>query len=121
MDVNKIFISGCMILSAAPLFGKSDQPKKKSKNPNIIFIMADDLGLGDVGCYGQKYIKTPNIDRMAQDGIKFTAHYSGAPVSAPARCCLMTGKHLGHSYVRNNFEVKSDDPAEQGQMPIPAN
>lgn len=110
-----------MLLTASPLLGTPDKAKSGSKNPNIIFIMADDLGLGDVGCYGQKYIKTPNIDRLAEEGIRFTAHYSGAPVSAPARCCLMTGKHLGHSYVRNNFEVKSENPADQGQMPLPEN
>jgi arylsulfatase A len=122
MDLNKVILGSCMLASASPMFGKTTEPAHaKSKNPNIIFIMADDLGYGDIGCYGQKYIKTPNIDRMAQDGIRFTNHYSGAPVSAPARCCLMTGKNLGHSYVRNNFEVKSDNPADQGQMPIPAN
>lgn len=121
MEVNKIFIGGCMFLTASPLQAKPEQLKQNNKNPNIIFIMADDLGVGDIGCYGQKYIKTPVIDRMASEGIRFTAHYSGAPVSAPARCCLMTGRHLGHSYVRNNFEIKSENPAEQGQMPLPEN
>lgn len=87
--------------------------------PNIIYILADDLGYGDIGCYGQQYIKTPNIDRMAAEGIRFTQHYSGAPVSAPARCCLLTGRHTGHSYVRNNLEVKDDFPFETGQLPIP--
>jgi arylsulfatase A len=121
MGLNKLFIGGCMLLAASPVSGKGEKPAPKATKPNIIFIMADDLGIGDVGCYGQKYIKTPNIDRMARDGIRFTQHYSGAPVSAPARCSLMTGKHLGNSYVRNNMEVKSDNPAEQGQMPIPDN
>ncbi|HEX2976571.1 MAG TPA: sulfatase-like hydrolase/transferase [Bacteroidales bacterium] len=92
MKINNIFIGSCMLLSAAPLPVKAESPKQKSKTPNIIFIMADDLGYGDIGCYGQKLIRTPNIDRMAQEGIRFTDHYSGAPVSAPARCCLMTGK-----------------------------
>lgn len=92
-----------MLLSASPLFGKSESQKQKSKHPNIIFIIADDLGYGDVGCYGQKYIKTPNIDIMAREGIRFINHYTGAPVSAPARCCLMTGRNLGHSYVRDNL------------------
>lgn len=121
MDVNKLFIGGCLFMAASPLLARSESPKQGGKNPNIIFIMADDLGLGDVGCYGQKYIKTPNIDRMAQEGIRFTAHYSGAPVSAPARCCLMTGRNLGHSHVRNNIEIKSENPADQGQMPLTEN
>ena len=63
--------------------------------PNIVFIMADDLGYNELGCYGQKWIKTPNIDRIAAEGIKFTQFYSGQAVCAPARCVLMTGKHTG--------------------------
>ena len=61
--------------------------------PNIIFILADDLGYGDLGCYGQQRIKTPNLDRLAAEGIRVTQAYSGATVCAPSRCCLMTGKH----------------------------
>jgi arylsulfatase A-like enzyme len=72
------------------------------KNPNVIFILADDLGYADVGCYGQKTLKTPNIDALAKGGIKFTQHYAGAPVCAPSRCALMTGKHVGHGSVRGN-------------------
>ena len=70
--------------------------------PNVIFIMADDLGYGDLGCYGQKTLKTPNIDRLATEGIKCTAAYSGATVCAPSRCTLMTGMHQGHATVRGN-------------------
>ena len=70
--------------------------------PNIIFILADDLGYGDLGCYGQQRIKTPNLDRLAAEGIRFTQAYSGATVCAPSRCCLMTGKHGGHATVRGN-------------------
>ncbi|MCE5205420.1 MAG: arylsulfatase [Porphyromonadaceae bacterium] len=92
----------------------------KSK-PNIIYILADDLGYGDVGCYGQKYIKTPNIDRLATEGLLFTQHYAGAPVSAPTRCCLMTGKHLGHAYIRNNREIKDSSDFKAGQTPLPEN
>lgn len=121
MAINKLIIGGCVLIAASPVTVKCQKAGQKSPKPNIIFIMADDLGVGDVGCYGQKYIRTPNIDGMARDGIRFTNHYSGAPVSAPARCCLMTGRHLGNSHVRNNFEIKSDDPAEQGQMPLPEN
>ena len=73
------------------------------EKPNIIFIMADDLGYGDLGVYGQQLIKTPNIDKLSDDGIKFTDYYSGASVCAPARSVLMTGLHLGHTRVRGNF------------------
>ncbi len=70
--------------------------------PNIIYILADDLGYGDLGCYGQKQIKTPNIDKMATEGMRFTRHYSGSTVCAPSRCTLMTGLHTGHCYIRDN-------------------
>ncbi|MHC4559340.1 MAG: arylsulfatase [Planctomycetota bacterium] len=73
--------------------------------PNIIFILADDLGYGDLGCYGQKTIQTPNIDRMAAEGMRFTDHYAGSTVCAPSRCCLMTGLHTGHALVRGNARV----------------
>ena len=73
-----------------------------AEKPNIVFIMADDLGYGDLGCYGQERIKTPSIDRMAAEGMRFTQHYSGSTVCAPSRCALMTGLHTGHSAVRDN-------------------
>jgi len=73
--------------------------------PNVIFIMADDLGYGDLGCYGQKVIQTPQIDRLAAEGVRFTQFYSGSTVCAPARCCLMTGLHTGHAHVRGNKRV----------------
>ncbi|MEN9362005.1 MAG: Arylsulfatase [Verrucomicrobiota bacterium] len=82
--------------------------------PNIVFILADDLGYGELGCYGQKKIRTPNIDLLAQDGMRLTNARSGAPVCAPARCVLMTGKHLGQSYVRGN-----KDAGNESQLPIP--
>lgn len=95
------------------------QPEKKQK-PNIIYIYADDLGYGELGCYGQRKIKTPNIDKLAKEGISFTQHYSSAPVCAPARCMLMTGKHSGHSYIRGNYELGGfEDDKEGGQMPLP--
>jgi arylsulfatase A-like enzyme len=74
--------------------------------PNIIFIMADDLGYGDLGCYGQKLIATPHIDGMAAEGMRFTDFYSGSTVCAPARSCLMTGQHTGHTRVRGNFSLR---------------
>src|SRR5438034_11816493 len=73
--------------------------------PNIIFILADDLGYGDLGCYGQKKIRTPNLDRLAADGMRFTQCYAGSTVCAPSRCCLMTGVHTGHALVRGNARV----------------
>jgi len=79
--------------------------KKESAKPNVIFILADDLGYGELGCYGQEKIRTPHIDRLAAEGMKFTQHYSGSPVCAPSRCVLMTGKHTGHAYIRNNDEM----------------
>ena len=90
------------------------------KLPNIIYIYADDLGYGEPGCYGQQKIKTPNLDRMAKEGIRFTRHYAGAPVCAPSRAMLMTGKHAGHAYIRGNYELGGfSDEEEGGQMPLP--
>lgn len=76
-----------------------------AQQPNIIFILADDLGYGDIGCYGQQLIKTPNIDKMARQGMKFTNFYAGSTVCAPSRASLMTGQHTGHVYIRGNGEV----------------
>jgi len=84
--------------------------------PNIVFIMADDLGYAELGSYGQKKIRTPNIDRLAREGMRFTRNYSGNAVCAPSRCVLMTGRHPGHAWIRSNSEVKPE-----GQRPIPAN
>src|SRR5438128_1957716 len=72
------------------------------RKPNIIFILADDLGYGDLGCYGQRVIKTPNIDQLAKQGMRFTQCYAGSTVCAPSRCALMTGLHTGHARVRGN-------------------
>lgn len=94
--------------------------QQKDQLPNIIYIYADDLGVGDIGSYGQQYIKTPNIDRIAEEGIRFTQHYSGAPVSAPARCCLLTGKHSGNAYIRNNLELHDSSAFKTGQLPLPS-
>lgn len=80
---------------------------------NVIYILADDLGYGDLGCYGQKLIHTPNLDKMAQEGVQFTQHYAGCSVSAPSRCSLMTGLTSGHAQVRGNVEINPE-----GQMPL---
>ena len=76
--------------------------------PNIIYIMCDDMGYGDLGCYGQQLISTPNIDRMAAEGMRFTQAYAGSPVSAPSRASFMTGQHSGHGHVRGNREYWKD-------------
>lgn len=86
---------------------------------NVVFILADDLGWGELGCYGQQKIRTPNIDRLATEGMRFTQHYSGAPVCAPSRCVLMTGKHLGHTEIRDNQQAKIKFPQfNEGQYPL---
>lgn len=103
---------------------------QKTDKPNIIYILADDLGYGELGCYEQKIVETPNIDALAAEGMRFTQHYSGAPVCAPARCILLTGKHAGHAYVRGNHEWNArgdvwdyqamiNNPTLEGQWPIP--
>ncbi len=83
--------------------------------PNFVYILLDDAGYGDFSCYGQQKFKTPNIDRMAASGLRFTDHYSGATVCAPSRCSLMTGLHGGHAFIRGNREIQPE-----GQYPIPA-
>lgn len=77
------------------------------QKPNIIYIMCDDMGYGDLGCYGQQLIATPHLDRMAAEGMRFTQAYAGSPVSAPSRACFMTGQHTGHTHVRGNKEYWS--------------
>lgn len=90
-----------------------------ARRPNIVFILADDLGYGDIGPFGQKIIKTPTLDQLAREGMKFTQHYAGSPVCGPSRCVLLTGKHPGHAFVRDNKEVGTWYSFE-GQIPIPA-
>jgi len=97
-----------LIVNVAPLAAAAERP-------NVIFILADDLGYGDLGCFEQKLIQTPHLDRMAAEGMRFTQAYAGATVCAPSRCCLMTGKHGGHAPIRGNREVQPE-----GQVPMPA-
>lgn len=92
---------GCLLLCAALSAASASGAEK----PNIIFILADDLGYGDLGCYGQKVIQTPCLDRMAAEGMRFTDCYAGSTVCAPSRCVLMTGLHTGHARVRGNDHV----------------
>lgn len=75
------------------------------KPPNIIFIVADDLGYGELGCYGHQRIRRPNIDRLASEGRRFAQHYSGRPIGAPSRCAVMTGQHTGLTYIGGNDEM----------------
>ena len=114
-----LFITiGVIIMSLACKGGvktKSDQINEEKK-PNIIYILADDLGYGDLSVYGQKRFSTPNIDRLASQGMIFTQHYSGSTVCAPSRSSLMTGMHTGHTVVRGNKEIQPE-----GQYPIPDN
>ena len=93
-----------MLLQSAE--GNNPDIRLNKDKPNIIFILTDDLGYGDLGVYGQKLIETPNIDRLAATGMYFTQHYCGSPVSAPSRCALLTGKHTGHAQIRGNDELE---------------
>jgi arylsulfatase A-like enzyme len=96
-------------------------PGLAAKPKNVVFMLADDLGWGELGCYGQKKIHTPNIDQLAAEGTRFAQHYAGAPVCAPARCVLMTGRHLGHAEIRGNRQAHRFFPQfKVGQYPISA-
>jgi len=98
--------ASALALMPSNLLGCAAAPRAgKRRKPNVIFLFADDLGYGDLGCYGQKEIKTPNLDRMAAEGMRFTQHYSGSTVCAPSRCVLMTGLHTGHCLIRGNALV----------------
>ncbi|MCW9706627.1 sulfatase-like hydrolase/transferase [Fodinibius salsisoli] len=109
---------------------KSDTQEKQTSSPNIIYVLADDLGYGELGAYGQQKIETPNIDKLARNGMLFTQHYAGSPVCAPSRYMLMTGKHPGHAYIRSNrprhtprrtwdFQAIRANPELEGQIAIP--
>ncbi|MCP4309732.1 MAG: arylsulfatase [Bacteroidetes bacterium] len=124
--MRSFFIITVLLIIAGCKANRSNQPDK----PNIIFILADDLGYGDLGCYGSDLIETPNIDRLAESGMMFTDHYSGSPVCAPSRCVLLTGKHSGHAYIRGNDEWRERgevwdyramiaDSTLEGQRPLP--
>lgn len=103
--ITGLLLSGCT---------KDKAAEAKPATPNVIFILADDLGIGDISPYGQKLIKTPNLDRMEREGMKFTQSYSGTAVSAPSRASLMTGQHTGHTHIRGNLR---HDPEGQVAMP----
>ncbi len=112
---NLLTILTCFVLCASPVVASDDSAKR----PNVVFILADDLGWGEVGCFGQQKIPTPNLDQLAAEGMRLTRHYSGAPVCAPSRCVLMTGRHLGHAEIRGNQQAKVKFPEfTEGQHPI---
>jgi arylsulfatase A-like enzyme len=117
-------IAGVVIaaaLCAAALRATPVQPPRATRPPNIVFILADDLGSGELGAYGQTKIRTPRLDRMAAEGMRFTRFYSGSPVCAPSRATFLTGRHTGHAYVRDNHELGGfPDEEERGQLPLPA-
>lgn len=105
----------CVLLPLLCLWTQRAAGADTPRRPNVVLIIADDLGWGELGCYGQKKIRTPGIDRIAAQGMRFTQCYSGSPVCAPSRCCLMTGKHTGHAFIRDN---KATPP--EGQYPLKA-
>lgn len=102
MKISNFSFSALLLLSAVFYLAPAPATAQNPKKPNIIFILADDLGYGDIGCFGQKLIKTPNLDRMAKEGLKLTNFYAGSTVCAPSRSVLMTGQHTGRTWVRGN-------------------
>ncbi|MGB5667116.1 MAG: arylsulfatase [Maribacter sp.] len=126
-----LLLVGTIVFSCKDKKPISQEPAQAAK-PNIIYILADDLGYAEVGAYGQERIETPNIDALAKNGMLFSQHYSSAPVCAPARYMLMTGKHAGHAFIRSNSEWKergdvwdyramAKDSTLEGQGPMPTN
>ena len=103
---HKILLSSAVLSSAFALHAQEKNPETL---PNVIYIMADDLGIGDLGCYGQRFIETPGIDKLAANGMRFAQHYAGCTVSAPSRASLMTGMHTGRAYIRGNKGVVGAD------------
>ena len=103
MNLNRReFMTG---LAGSVAAGSIAAAQVRGSRPNILFILADDLGYGDVGVFGQKVVPTPNIDHIAAEGVRFTQSYAGCTVCAPSRCCLMTGYHTGHARIRGNAKV----------------
>ncbi len=102
LRVSGLGLASAWLCSLCGCSANTQRQGDKVSKPNIIFILADDLGYGDLGCYGQKEIQTPNLDHLAANGVRFTDHYAGSTVCAPSRCVLMTGLHTGHAYIRGN-------------------
>jgi arylsulfatase len=109
--MSRLIAACCVVACISSTVRAAERP------PNIVLVIADDLGMHELGCYGQKLIKTPHIDKLARGGMRFTHFYAGNAVCAPSRCALMTGKHMGHATSRNNRQFKK---GEEGQFPIRA-
>lgn len=132
MNTTNLLVKITTFACAFPVLGNAQAKVKMKRKPNIIYILADDLGRAELGSYGQQLIETPNLDALAKGGMTFTNHYSGTAVSAPSRCILFTGLHSGHSYIRGNDELPYRgninsreamlaDSTLEGQAPVPAN
>ena len=115
MNTKKILAFGILLAAFGIQAQETKNNSKNVKRPNIVFILADDMGYNELGSYGGKIIETPNIDQLAKEGMKFSNHYCGSNICAPSRGTLMTGKHTGHAYIRDNRAL----PYE-GNEPIPA-
>jgi len=111
--IKKLHLPTLALAATCVACGTVSEKTEQSRVPNIIYILADDLGYGDLGCYGQQIIQTPNLDKLADNGMMFTQHYSGSTVCAPSRSSLLTGLHTGHTYIRGNHEIMPE-----GQMPL---
>lgn len=110
-----------LLALCAPALATQDTARDTlPRRPSVVYILADDLGYGELGCYGSTRIRTPNLDRVAREGMRFTQHAAGSPVCAPSRCVLLTGQHTGHSIVRDNWENGGwGEDAPEGQYPLP--
>ena len=113
----RFFIVLAVLIS--PLVSMANLAMAEQKKPNIVFIMADDLGYRELGCFGQEKAKTPNLDRFATEGVRLTQHYAGNAVCATSRCVLMTGKHPGHAFIRCNKDNIEPNGEFNGEYPIP--
>jgi arylsulfatase len=114
------FVLMCLALSCSRTSAdEARRPANESgdQRPNIVFILADDLGYGELGCYGQEKILTPHLDQLAREGVRLTQHYSGAPTCAPSRCVLMTGQNLAHAEIRGNRDA-GNGRTFPGQWPL---
>ena len=115
----------CTTLSVAVLCSimvtscsQSSIEPKVNRQPNVIYFLADDLGVGDLGSYGQQHIQTPNIDKLAAEGMRFSRHYAGSSVCAPSRASLMTGRDMGHTDIRGNAQLKQQPDTPEYQLSL---
>lgn len=115
LPVVSLSLTSCVSVSSSKDVVLDNGLDDNCKSPNVIFILADDLGYADLSCMGQTKFNTPNIDNLAKQGMLFTQHYSGSSVSAPSRSCLITGQHTGHTVIRGNKELSNE-----GQYPMPS-